>query len=125
MKDFAEAYKEARAKEREYSEAKRAGWAEAGKRTRDNHAILVPRREAVAMADELASAVFAKEVFLTWMLNLQGFIEKLATGEPDAVKCRGCGHTFRTEWMDGRCPYCEAQKEATRQVEETRDTARK
>ena len=51
MKDFAEAYREAHAKAREYMGAKRAGWAEPGKRTRDNHAILVPRREAVAMAD--------------------------------------------------------------------------
>ena len=74
MKDFAEAYREAHAKAREYMGAKRAGWAEPGKRTRDNHAILVPRREAVAMADELATAVYAKEVYLTWALNLQGFM---------------------------------------------------
>ena len=77
MKDFAEAYREAHAKAREYMGAKRAGWAEPGKRTRDNHAILVPRREAVAMADELATAVYAKEVYLTWALNLQGFMVQL------------------------------------------------
>lgn len=50
MKDFVEAYKEARAKAWEYMGDKRAGWVEPGKRTRENHAILVPRREAVAMA---------------------------------------------------------------------------
>lgn len=43
MKDFAEAYKAASAKAREYQGAKRAGWAEPGKRTRENHAILIPR----------------------------------------------------------------------------------
>ena len=57
MKDFVEAYKEARAKAWEYMGAKRAGWVDPGKRTRENHAILVPRREAVAMADELATAM--------------------------------------------------------------------
>ena len=72
MKNFVEAYREAREKEWKYMDAKRAGWAEPGKRTRENHAILVPRREAVAMADELATAVFAKEIYLTWMMNLQG-----------------------------------------------------
>lgn len=49
MKDFAEAYKAASAKAREYQGAKRAGWAEPGKRTRENHAILIPRWEAVDM----------------------------------------------------------------------------
>lgn len=46
MKDFAEAYKAWK-----YQGAKRAGWAEPGKRTQENHAILIPRREAVDMAD--------------------------------------------------------------------------
>lgn len=62
MKDFAEAYKAARAKARKYQGAKRAGWAEPGKRTQENHAILIPRREAVDMADNLATAIYAKEV---------------------------------------------------------------
>lgn len=53
VKNFVEAYREARAKEWKYMDAKRAGWAEPGKRTRENHAILVPRREAMEMADEL------------------------------------------------------------------------
>ena len=56
MKDFAEAYKAAHAKAREYMGAKRAGWAEPGKRTRENHAILIPRREAVDMANNLEPA---------------------------------------------------------------------
>lgn len=50
MKNFVEAYREARAKEWKYMDAKRAGWAEPGKRTRENHAILVPRREAMIRA---------------------------------------------------------------------------
>ena len=64
MKDFAEAYKAASAKAREYQGAKRAGWAEPGKRTRENHAILIPRWEAVDMADNLATAIYAKEVYI-------------------------------------------------------------
>lgn len=124
MRDFTEAYKQARAKAREYTGAKRAGWAEPGKRARDNHAILVPRREAVAMADELATTMYAKEVYLTWVLNLQGYMVQLATGEHDAVKCQECGHVFRAGWMEGRCPYCEAQQAATRYVKNMREAAR-
>lgn len=124
MKDFAEAYREAHAKAREYMGAKRAGWAEPGKRTRDNHAILVPRREAVAMADELATAVYAKEVYLTWALNLQGFMVQLATGEHDAMTCQECNRVFRAGWMNGRCPYCEAEQAASRYVDGMREAAR-
>lgn len=124
MKDFAEAYREAHAKAREYMGAKRAGWAEPGKRTRDNHAILVPRREAVAMADELATAVYAKEVYLTWALNLQGFMVQLATGEHDAMTCPECNRVFRAGWMNGRCQYCEAEQAASRYVDGMREAAR-
>ena len=92
MKDFLKGYKEARAKAREYTGAKRAGWAE--------------------------------PVYLTWVLNLQGYMVQLATGEHDAVKCQECGHVFRAGWMEGRCPYCEAQKAATRYVESMREAAR-
>ena len=125
MKDFAEAYKEARAKAWEYMGAKRAGWAEPGKRTRENHAILVPRQEAVAMADELAGTVYAKEVYLTWLMNLQGFMVQLATGEQDAMKCPECGRVFRAGWMNGRCPYCEAEQNATKYVNGIREAVRK
>lgn len=66
MKNFVEAYREARAKEWKYMDAKRAGWAEPGKRTRENHAILVPRREAMEMADELAANIYARELYI-WL----------------------------------------------------------
>lgn len=125
MKDFVEAYKEARAKAREYMGAKRAGWAEPGKRTRENHAILVPRREAVAMADELSTAVYAKEVYLFRALNLQGFMVQLATGEHDAMMCPECSRVFRAGWMNGQCPYCEAEQAAARYVDGMREAAKK
>lgn len=64
MKNFVEAYREARAKKWKYMDAKRAGWAEPGKRTRENHAILVPRREAMEMADELATNIYARELYI-------------------------------------------------------------
>ena len=120
MKDFGEAYKEAHEKAMKYIGAKRAGWAELGKRTRENHAILVSRKEAVEMANELATAIYAKEVYLFWALNLQGFMEQLATGEHDAVKCQECRHVFRTGWMEGRCLYCQAKQAAARYVDEMR-----
>ena len=125
MKDFAEAYKAASAKAREYQGAKRAGWAEPGKRTRENHAILIPRWEAVDMADNLATAIYAKEVYITWAMNLRGFMVQLATGEHDAVTCRECGGMFRAGWMNGKCPYCEAEQAATRHVDGMREAAGK
>ncbi|MBM6724335.1 DUF4406 domain-containing protein [Pseudoflavonifractor phocaeensis] len=81
-------------------------------------------RICMAMADELATAMYAKEVYLTWVLNLQGYMVQLATGEHDTVKCQECGHVFRAGWMEGRCPYCEAQQAATRYVENMREEAR-
>lgn len=117
MKDFAEAYKAAHAKAREYLGVKRAGWAAPGKRTRENHAILIPRREAVDMANNLATAIYAKEVYITWAMNLRGFMVQLATGEHDAMTCRECGGIFRAGWMNGKCPYCEAKQAATGYVD--------
>lgn len=124
MKDFMEAYKEAQIKAWEYLGAKRAGWVEPGNRTRENHAILVPRKEAVDMADNLAQAVFAKEVYLTWALSLQGFLAQLAAGEHDAATCPECKRAYRTGWLAGKCPYCEAEHAATRYVESMREAVR-
>lgn len=125
MKDFAEAYKAAHAKAREYTGAKRAGWAEPGKRTRENHAILIPRKEAVDTANNLATAIYAKEVYITWAMNLRGFMVQLATGEHDAVTCRECGGIFHAGWMNGKCPYCEAKQAATSYVDGMREAAGK
>lgn len=125
MKDFKEAYREARAKAWKYMEAKQAGWVEPGKRTQENHAILIPRREAVAMADELATATYAKEAYITWAMNLRGFMVQLATGEHDAMTCRECGGIFRAGWMNGECPCCEAKLAATRYVDGMREAAGK
>ena len=60
MKDFAEAYKAAHAKAREYTGAKGPDGQSRGKRTRENHAILIPRQEAVDTANNLATAIYAK-----------------------------------------------------------------
>lgn len=125
MKDFAEAYKAARAKAWKYQRAKRAGWAEPGKRTQENHAILIPRREAVDMADNLTTAIYAKEVCITWAMNLRGFMVQLATGEHDTMTCRERGGVFRAGWMNGKCPYCEAEQAATRYVDGMREAAGK
>ncbi len=91
-------------------DAKRAGWAEPGKRTRENHAILVPRRDGHGRGS--AQAVFAKEVYLTEIMNLRAYMVQLATGEHDAMTCQECGKVFRAGWMGGKCPYCEAEPAA-------------
>ena len=77
------------------------------------------------MADELATAVFAKEIYLTWMMNLQGVMVQLAAGEHDAVTCPECSRVFRAGWMNGRCPYCEAEQNATKYVCGLREAAGK
>lgn len=97
MKNFVEAYREARAKEWKYMDAKRAGWAEPGKRTRENHAILVPRREAMEMADELDANIYARELYITWAVELRGFMERLAREVDDTLVCGKCGGVLRGE----------------------------
>ena len=82
------------------------------------------QREAVAMADELSTAVYAKEVYLFRALNLQGFMVQLATGEHDAMTCPECSCVFRAGWMNGQCPYCEAEQAAARYVDGMREAAR-
>ena len=72
MKDFLKGYKEAHAKAREYMRAERAGWVKPGKRTTENHAILIPRREAVEMAEELATNIYAREFYIDWAMELRG-----------------------------------------------------
>ena len=101
MKNFVEAYREARAKEWKYMDAKRAGWAEPGKRTRENHAILVPRREAMEMADELAANIYARELYIPWAVELRGFMERLAReawGGPGSVGRTAAWTTPARNW---------------------------
>lgn len=124
MKNFVEAYREARAKKWKYMDAKRAGWAEPGKRTRENHAILVPRREAMEMADELATNIYARELYITWAVELQGFMERLAREVDDTLVCGKCGGVFRREW-GANCPYCRAKENAEKYVNALREAAGK
>ena len=112
MKNFVEAYREARAKEWKYMDAKRAGWAEPGKRTRENHAILDPRREAMEMADELAANIYARELYI-----------RLAREVDDTLVCGKCGGVFRREW-GANCPYCRAKENAEKYVNALREAAR-
>lgn len=123
MKDFVEAYREARAKEREYMRAERAGWAEPGKRTRENHAILVPQREAMEMADELAANIYARELWINWAMELREFMVRLAREVDDTLVCGKCGGVFRREW-GANCPYCRAKENAEKYVNALREAAR-
>ena len=123
MKDFLKGYKEARAKAREYMRAKRAGWVEPGKRTTENHAILVPRREAMEMAEELATNIYARELYTDWAMELRGFMERLAREVDDTLVCGKCGGVFRREW-GANCPYCRAKENAEKYVNALREAAR-
>ena len=124
MKDFFEGYKEARAKVWKYMGAKRAGWVEPGKRTAENHAIQIPRREAMEMAEELATNIYARELYLNCAIEMRGFMERLARKEADALVCGECGGVFRREW-GANCPYCRAKKNAEKYVNVLREAAGK
>lgn len=48
-------------------------------------------------------------------------MEKMAEGEADSKRCPKCHRLFRTGWMEGRCPYCEAEEAGRRRVKEKMD----
>lgn len=121
MKRFPDTYNEANEKSKKYAFAPRAGWVEPGKRTKANQAILVGRQEAVQLADDLAQACYNQEFLLQELMALKYFVEQLARGEADSKMCTKCCNVYRTGWLEGRCPYCEAEKAARRRVKEKMD----
>lgn len=118
MKQLMERYNEAQEKANQYARAPRAGWMEAGRRTKDNQAILVRRREVTQLADDLAQALYGQEIFLREFFELRAMMEQLAQGTADSKRCPRCHRLFRTGWMEGKCPYCQAAEEAGRIVAE-------
>lgn len=121
MKRFPDTYNDAHKLAKKYTLAPRAGWVEPGKRTKANQAILVGRQEAVQLADDLAQACCGKEIFLQEMVQLRFFVERLAEGHTDSKICPECHNVYRTGWMEGKCPYCEAGEAARKIVKEKRD----
>lgn len=121
MKRFPETYQEAHEQAKKYTLAPRAGWIEQGKRTKDNQAILVRRTEVIRLADDLAQALYSGKIFLQQFFELRSIMEKMAEGEADSKRCSKCHRLFRTGWMEGRCPYCEAGEAARRRVKEKMD----
>lgn len=121
MKHFPDTYQEAHEQAKKYTLAPRAGWVEPGKRTKDNQAILVRRQEAVQLADDLAQALYSGEIFLQQFFELRSTMEQLAQGMADSKRCPKCLNTYRTGWMEGRCPYCEAEEAGRRRVKEKMD----
>ena len=118
MKQLMERYNEAQEKADQYARAPRAVWMEAGRRTKDNQAILVRRREVTQLADDLAQALYGQEIFLREFFELRAMMEQLAQGTADSKRCPRCHRLFRTGWMEGKCPYCQAAEEAGRIVAE-------
>ena len=118
MKHFPDTYNDAHKLAEKYTLAPRAGWVEPGKRTKDNQAILVRRQEAVRLADDLAQACCSQELFFQELMALEHFVEQLARGEADSKKCPKCHNVYRAGWMEGRCPYCEAEEAGRRRVKE-------
>ena len=118
MKRFPETYNDAHKMAKKYTRAPRAGWVEPGKRTKANQAILVGRQEAVQLADDLAQACYGRELFLQEMVQLRFFVERLAEGHADSKMCPKCCNVYRTGWLEGRCPYCEAEEAARKILKE-------
>lgn len=121
MKHFPDTYNDAHKLEKKYTLAPRAGWVEPGKRTKDNQAILVRRTEVIRLADDLAQACCNQELFLQELMALEHFVEQLARGEADSKMCPKCHNVYRTGWMEGKCPYCEATEAARRRWKEKMD----
>ena len=48
-------------------------------------------------------------------------LEQLAQGMADSKRCPKCHNIYRTGWMEGKCPYCEAGEAARRRVKEKMD----
>ncbi|MDD3029807.1 MAG: hypothetical protein PHS57_05965 [Alphaproteobacteria bacterium] len=90
----------------------RAGWVVAGSRARTNHTILVSREEVKQLADDLYAALHGQHTFMYEAGNLRGYLEQIAEGEHGAMRCKRCFRTYREGWMNGKCPYCEAEKAA-------------
>lgn len=121
MKRFPDTYNEANEKSKKYRSVPRAGWVEPGKKTKDNQAILVGRQEVTQLADDLAQALYGQEIFLREFFELRAMMEQLAQGTADSKRCPKCHNVYRTGWMEGKCPYCEAEEAARRRVEEKMD----
>lgn len=121
MKRFSETYQEAHEQGKRYTLAPRAGWIEQGKRTKDNQAILVRRTEVIRLADDLAQALYSGKIFLQQFFELRSTMEQLAQGMADSKRCPKCHNIYRTGWMEGKCPYCEAGEAARRRVKEKMD----
>ena len=86
---------------------------------RGNHAKLA----AYLMADELATNIYARELYITWAVELRGFMERLAREVDDTLVCGKCGGVFRREW-GANCPYCRAKENAEKYVNALREAAR-
>ena len=121
MKRFPETYNDAYEKSKKYTLAPRAGWVEPGKKTKDNQAILVRRTEVIRLADDLAQALYGENIFLQQFFELCSTMEQLAQGMADSKRCSKCHNVYRTGWMEGKCPYCEAGEAARRRVKEKMD----
>lgn len=125
MKDFVEAYKEAPRKSVGIhgSQAGRMGGAgekDAGK-PRDPGSAPGGRGHGGRTGD----GRLCKGNLLNLDDELQGFMVQLAAGEHDAVTCPECSRVFRAGWMNGRCPYCEAEQNTTKYVCGLREAAGK
>ena len=118
MSDFVKKYNAATSLAMKFRMAPRAGWVKPGSRAKDNHAILIPRKEAVKLAEELASRMYNGYIWMYEVLNLRNYMSQLAEGEDDAETCEVCENTYRRSWMDGKCPCCAAGDAAAEYVRE-------
>ena len=79
--------------------------------------------EALEMAEELPTNIYAREFYIDWAMELRGFMERLAREVDDTLVCGKCGGVFRREW-GANCPYCRAKENAEKYVNALREAAR-
>lgn len=94
--------------ERKYRDAPRKGWTLPGSRAKANQTIEVNRHEVVQALTEAHCKAASAEKFCMDAMFYEKMLGALADGEHDAVECDKCGGIFQMGWLDGKCPYCEA-----------------
>ena len=120
MNEFAGKYRKALKAASRYRDAPRCGWADPnGAKSGGNQTIEIPRKEAVELASDVASALYGSYARLYENLALKNYMDQIAAdGMDSAMVCPSCHFRYLSDWMDGKCPYCAASSAAKEKVQE-------
>ena len=118
MKRFKEKYQDALALGEKYRNAPRSGWVEKGSRKKSNQAICVSRMEVEKLAMDLCSALYGDYHLMKELLTLERFLDVYAQNQANSLTCEKCFQSYLPDWLNGTCPYCAAEAEATEDIRE-------